>query len=208
MTEEEKSKSSSQEESSSDFSLELVVDKAKKDEETPENAVDMNIYDFNIDSIKDKPWLKPGADITDYFNYGFTERTWRKYCEMQREMRAFVEREEGPSDRQVFEQMNEGRQENKYETRNGMRNDEESRYNHKKEDNYESKYDQRREEEYAHRHIQREDSGYDKRSIQRNEEGYKNDRSHRRYDDRYDRRGGDKRRRLEDDRYTRNHRRY
>ena len=25
-----------------------------------------------------------GADITDYFNYGFTEETWRLYCEKQR----------------------------------------------------------------------------------------------------------------------------
>ena len=28
--------------------------------------------------------LPPGADITDYFNYGFTEETWRLYCEKQR----------------------------------------------------------------------------------------------------------------------------
>ena len=28
-----------------------------------------------------------GADITDYFNYGFTEETWRLYCEKQRKMR-------------------------------------------------------------------------------------------------------------------------
>ena len=28
-----------------------------------------------------------GADITDYFNYGFTEDTWKQYCEKQRRMR-------------------------------------------------------------------------------------------------------------------------
>ena len=28
-----------------------------------------------------------GADITDYFNYGFSEETWRLYCEKQRKMR-------------------------------------------------------------------------------------------------------------------------
>ena len=28
-----------------------------------------------------------GADITDYFNYGFTEDTWKQYCEKQRRLR-------------------------------------------------------------------------------------------------------------------------
>ncbi len=31
-----------------------------------------------------------GADVTDYFNYGFTEDTWRLYCEKQRKMRQEV----------------------------------------------------------------------------------------------------------------------
>lgn len=43
------------------------------------------IYDFEIDNMEEKPWLKPGADITDYFNYGFNENTWRQYCASQRE---------------------------------------------------------------------------------------------------------------------------
>lgn len=37
--------------------------------------------------MEDKPWRKPGADITDYFNYGFNEDTWRAYCERQKRMR-------------------------------------------------------------------------------------------------------------------------
>ena len=28
-----------------------------------------------------------GAEITDYFNYGFTEDTWKAYCEKQRRLR-------------------------------------------------------------------------------------------------------------------------
>ena len=40
--------------------------------------------DFNLDSLEDKPWRKPGADITDYFNYGFNEDTWKAYCERQK----------------------------------------------------------------------------------------------------------------------------
>ena len=31
--------------------------------------------------------LLTGADISDYFNYGFTEETWKQYCEKQRRMR-------------------------------------------------------------------------------------------------------------------------
>lgn len=45
------------------------------------------MYEFNLDSIEDKPWRKPGADITDYFNYGFNEDTWKAYCEKQRKLR-------------------------------------------------------------------------------------------------------------------------
>ena len=31
--------------------------------------------------------LSPGADITDYFNYGFTEDTWKIYSERQKALR-------------------------------------------------------------------------------------------------------------------------
>ncbi|XP_069689356.1 pre-mRNA 3'-end-processing factor FIP1 [Periplaneta americana] len=44
-------------------------------------------HEFNLDSLEDKPWRKPGADITDYFNYGFNEETWRAYCERQKRIR-------------------------------------------------------------------------------------------------------------------------
>ncbi|KAL5111132.1 Pre-mRNA 3'-end-processing factor FIP1 [Taenia crassiceps] len=45
--------------------------------------------EFNISSLgeDDKPWKRPGADITDYFNYGFTEDTWLQYCEKQKILR-------------------------------------------------------------------------------------------------------------------------
>ncbi|VDD83843.1 unnamed protein product [Mesocestoides corti] len=36
---------------------------------------------------EEKPWKRPGADITDYFNYGFTEDTWIQYCEKQKILR-------------------------------------------------------------------------------------------------------------------------
>ncbi|XP_065187124.1 pre-mRNA 3'-end-processing factor FIP1-like isoform X3 [Sycon ciliatum] len=47
----------------------------------------VSTYEFDLDSVDDKPWRKPGADITDYFNYGFTEDTWKQYCEKQRRLR-------------------------------------------------------------------------------------------------------------------------
>ncbi|KAF0498175.1 Fip1-domain-containing protein [Gigaspora margarita] len=34
-----------------------------------------SIYDVDLNSVEDKPWKKPGADVTDYFNYGFNEYT-------------------------------------------------------------------------------------------------------------------------------------
>lgn len=46
-----------------------------------------SIFDLNLDSLEDKPWRKPGADITDYFNYGFTEDTWKIYCDRQKRLR-------------------------------------------------------------------------------------------------------------------------
>lgn len=45
-------------------------------------------HEYNLDQIEDKPWRQPGADITDYFNYGFNEETWRAYCERQKRMRS------------------------------------------------------------------------------------------------------------------------
>jgi len=46
-------------------------------------------YDItNAYKDEEKPWKKPGADISDYFNYGFTEETWAQYCDRQRRLRA------------------------------------------------------------------------------------------------------------------------
>lgn len=43
--------------------------------------------EYNLDQMEDKPWRQPGADITDYFNYGFNEESWGTYCEKQKRMR-------------------------------------------------------------------------------------------------------------------------
>lgn len=50
-----------------------------------------SIFDVDLDDetgpAGERPWRKPGADITDYFNYGFNEVTWRMYCLRQRVLR-------------------------------------------------------------------------------------------------------------------------
>ena len=47
----------------------------------------MRISDFAED---DKPWRRPGTDVTDYFNYGFDEFTWASYCLKQSTLRQEV----------------------------------------------------------------------------------------------------------------------
>ncbi|XP_064637614.1 pre-mRNA 3'-end-processing factor FIP1-like [Lineus longissimus] len=57
------------------------------DVDTPGAINGVQIYEFDLETIQEKPWLKPGADLTDYFNYGFNEETWKKYCEKQKSVR-------------------------------------------------------------------------------------------------------------------------
>ncbi|MDI1486518.1 MAG: hypothetical protein OHK93_005749 [Ramalina farinacea] len=52
----------------------------------PITEVDMDA-DFPED---DKPWRRPGTDMTDYFNYGFDEFTWANYCLKQQSLRKEV----------------------------------------------------------------------------------------------------------------------
>ncbi len=34
-------------------------------------------FDSDIDNLSEKPWRKPRVDLSDFFNYGFTEATWK-----------------------------------------------------------------------------------------------------------------------------------
>ena len=36
--------------------------------------------------MADKPWRKPGSDISDWFNYGFDEISWEAYCYRRRDL--------------------------------------------------------------------------------------------------------------------------
>lgn len=47
----------------------------------------VELFDVDLDGVEDKPWRKPGADLTDYFNYGFNETIWRAYCQRQKMLR-------------------------------------------------------------------------------------------------------------------------
>jgi hypothetical protein len=41
---------------------------------------------MNVD-IREKPWMMPGADISDYFNFGFNEDTWNSFLMRQISLR-------------------------------------------------------------------------------------------------------------------------
>lgn len=53
----------------------------------PANLNGTQLFDHDLDNFEDKPWRKPGADLTDYFNFGFNEVTWRAYCVKQKALR-------------------------------------------------------------------------------------------------------------------------
>ncbi|XP_056131653.1 pre-mRNA 3'-end-processing factor FIP1 [Lampris incognitus] len=42
------------------------------------------IPEIDIKCLEEKPWRKPGAEVSDYFNYGFNEETWKSYCNKQK----------------------------------------------------------------------------------------------------------------------------
>jgi Fip1 motif len=44
-------------------------------------------FDIRIDELEDAPWRRQGADLSDFFNYGFTEQAWRVYCLQQLRIR-------------------------------------------------------------------------------------------------------------------------
>jgi hypothetical protein len=38
------------------------------------------IFEVDIDSFEEKPWRYPGVEMTDYFNFGLNEESWKDYC--------------------------------------------------------------------------------------------------------------------------------
>uniref|UniRef100_H3CEP7 Pre-mRNA 3'-end-processing factor FIP1 n=1 Tax=Tetraodon nigroviridis TaxID=99883 RepID=H3CEP7_TETNG len=55
------------------------------------NINGVSVVEVDMESFEEKPWRKPGADLSDYFNYGFNEDTWKAYCEKQKRLRMGLE---------------------------------------------------------------------------------------------------------------------
>ncbi|EJU02834.1 Fip1-domain-containing protein [Dacryopinax primogenitus] len=45
-----------------------------------------SIYEVEIQSLAEKPWRRPGSDLSDWFNYGFDEISWEAYCMRKKEL--------------------------------------------------------------------------------------------------------------------------
>ncbi|KAL3418473.1 Pre-mRNA polyadenylation factor FIP1 [Phlyctema vagabunda] len=68
------------------------------------------ITQVNIDedlNENEKPWRRPGTDISDYFNYGFDEFTWALYASKQESLRSeFNQDKIAQNNKKMFEDMN------------------------------------------------------------------------------------------------------
>ncbi|KAH9923615.1 uncharacterized protein B0H18DRAFT_1105243 [Fomitopsis serialis] len=45
-----------------------------------------SILEVDLAALADKPWRRPGSDLSDWFNYGFDEISWEAYCFRRREL--------------------------------------------------------------------------------------------------------------------------
>ncbi|KAE8678700.1 hypothetical protein F3Y22_tig00111402pilonHSYRG00124 [Hibiscus syriacus] len=45
------------------------------------------IFDVDIDSFEEKPWKYPGIDLSDFFNFGLNEESWKDYCKQLEQRR-------------------------------------------------------------------------------------------------------------------------
>uniref|UniRef100_A0A3Q1AM03 Pre-mRNA polyadenylation factor Fip1 domain-containing protein n=1 Tax=Amphiprion ocellaris TaxID=80972 RepID=A0A3Q1AM03_AMPOC len=52
-----------------------------------ENIKGCQESNLNVKSLDEKPWRKSGANVSDYFNYGFDEESWNAYCQKQLQIR-------------------------------------------------------------------------------------------------------------------------
>lgn len=68
------------------------------------------ITQVNIDADlpdNDKPWRRPGTDISDYFNYGFDEFTWALYAAKQDSLRGEYDQDKiAQNQKKMMEDMN------------------------------------------------------------------------------------------------------
>ncbi|XP_058186731.1 FIP1[V]-like protein isoform X2 [Rhododendron vialii] len=45
------------------------------------------IFEVDINSFEEKPWRLPGLDMSDFFNFGLNEETWKDYCKQLEQLR-------------------------------------------------------------------------------------------------------------------------
>ncbi|KAH7930463.1 hypothetical protein BV22DRAFT_1124963 [Leucogyrophana mollusca] len=45
-----------------------------------------SILEVDMTAMAEKPWRRPGSDISDWFNYGFDEISWEAYCYRRRDL--------------------------------------------------------------------------------------------------------------------------
>ncbi|KAF8167561.1 hypothetical protein B0H34DRAFT_779259 [Crassisporium funariophilum] len=45
-----------------------------------------SVLELDLNAMADKPWRRPGSDISDWFNYGFDEISWETYCYRRRDL--------------------------------------------------------------------------------------------------------------------------
>ncbi|XP_051148469.1 FIP1[V]-like protein [Andrographis paniculata] len=45
------------------------------------------IFEVDIDGFEEKPWKLPGIDVSDFFNFGLNEESWKDYCRQLEQLR-------------------------------------------------------------------------------------------------------------------------
>ncbi|KAL3623943.1 hypothetical protein CASFOL_032759 [Castilleja foliolosa] len=45
------------------------------------------IFEIDIDGFEEKPWRLPGIEISDFFNFGLNEDSWKDYCKQLEQFR-------------------------------------------------------------------------------------------------------------------------
>ncbi|KAL4390737.1 hypothetical protein HN51_011676 [Arachis hypogaea] len=45
------------------------------------------IFDVDIESFEEKPWKYPNVDVSDFFNFGLNEDSWKDYCKQLEQLR-------------------------------------------------------------------------------------------------------------------------
>ena len=53
----------------------------------PKDENGNDLFDLDIEEFESKPWRIPGANQSDWFNYGMNEIAWKNYVQKQKRLR-------------------------------------------------------------------------------------------------------------------------